>query len=60
MWQVRNEEVGWTPVVKKKRGEKKCWMCECYELKVDGGSVMRFRSLNGIRGINIHDRGFRH
>ena len=28
------------------------------ELRVDGGSVMHFRSLNGIPGINIHDRRF--
>ena len=30
------------------------------ELRVDGGSVMRFRNLNGIPEINIHDGGFRH
>ena len=30
------------------------------ELRVDGGSVMRFRILNGIPGTNIHDKGFRH
>ena len=30
------------------------------ELRVDGGSAMRFRSLNGILGINIRDGVFSH
>ena len=30
------------------------------ELRVDGGSVMCFRSLNGIPGTNFRDGCFRH
>ena len=30
------------------------------ELRVDGGNVMHFRSLNWIPGINIRDGGFSH
>ena len=49
----------WTPVVKRKR-KKSTGCVGDGELRVDGGSVMCFRSLNGILGINIHDGGFRH
>ena len=56
---VRDEEEGWTPVLRRKRMKSAVCVGDG-ELKADGGSVMCFRSLNGIPGINIRDWSFRH
>ena len=47
---VTNEEELRTPVVRRKKSDG---CADDGELCVDGGSVMRFRNLNGIPGINI-------
>ena len=47
---VRDEEEGWTPMVKRK---KSAGCVGDAELRVGGGSVMCFRNFNGILGINI-------
>ena len=55
---MRDKEEGLTPVVRRKKKSAGC--VGDGELRVDGGSVMHFRNLNGIPGINIRDGGFRH
>ena len=52
---VRDEEEGWIPVVRRKR--KKSAGCIVDGLRVDRRSVMCFKSLNRIPGINISDGG---
>ena len=56
---VRDEEKGWTPVVRRKR-KKSAGCAGDGELILDGGSVMCFTSLNGIPETNIRDGSFRH
>ena len=56
---VKDEEEGWSPVVRRMR-KKSAGCVGDGELRVDGGNVVRFRSLNGIPGINIRDWSFRH
>ena len=56
---VRDDEEGWAPVVRRKR--KKCAGCVGDgELRVDRGSVISFRNLNGVLAISICDGGFSH
>ena len=47
---VRDEEEGWTPVVRRKRKKISAGRVGDGELRVDGRSIMHFRSLNGIPG----------
>ena len=52
------EDEGWNPAVWRK-WEKSAGCVGDGKLRVDGGSVMCFRSLHGMPGMNILDKGFR-
>ena len=55
---VRDEEEGWTPVVKRRKKSVGCVGDD--GLIVDGGSVMCFRNQYGKLGVNIRVGGIQH